>query len=147
MTVDLRSALQAFNKERKFGRKGPLCVALVITQHARKMGLPLDPQELGLTKELVACLEQRVGALGQAKAGDAAAAPALAELEAIHRSAGNVDGLARTMARQALALGSAGRRAEALARAAEAQQMALAANLPDLAARIAQAEEQIRAGR
>ncbi len=44
--TDLRSALQTFNKERKFSRKGPLCVALVITQHARKMGLPLDPDKL-----------------------------------------------------------------------------------------------------
>lgn len=44
--ADLRSALQTFNKERKFSRKGPLCVALVITQHARKMGLPLDPDKL-----------------------------------------------------------------------------------------------------
>ncbi|OYV46669.1 MAG: DUF4928 domain-containing protein, partial [Burkholderiales bacterium 21-58-4] len=44
--ADLLSALHAFNKERKFGRKGPLCVALVITQHARKMGLPLDPDKL-----------------------------------------------------------------------------------------------------
>lgn len=43
---ELREALQAFNKERKFSRKGPLCVALVITQHARKMGLPLDPEKL-----------------------------------------------------------------------------------------------------
>lgn len=42
----LQNALQAFNKERKFSRKGPLCVALVITQHARKMGLPLDPNNL-----------------------------------------------------------------------------------------------------
>ncbi|WP_310680447.1 DUF4928 family protein, partial [Burkholderia multivorans] len=44
--ADLQEALHAFNKERKFGRKGPLCVALVITQHARKMGLPLDPEKL-----------------------------------------------------------------------------------------------------
>ena len=43
---DLRNALQAFNKKHKFGRKGPLCVALVITQHARKMGLPLNPDNL-----------------------------------------------------------------------------------------------------
>ncbi len=43
---DLQEALHAFNKERKFSRKGPLCVALVITQHARKMGLPLDPDKL-----------------------------------------------------------------------------------------------------
>jgi hypothetical protein len=44
--TDLQAALHAFNRERKFGRKGPLCVALVITQHARKMGLPLDPDKL-----------------------------------------------------------------------------------------------------
>ncbi|AAZ97764.1 conserved hypothetical protein [Thiobacillus denitrificans ATCC 25259] len=44
--ADLRSALQTFNKEWKFSSKGPLCVALVITQHARKMGLPLDPDKL-----------------------------------------------------------------------------------------------------
>ena len=44
--ADLRGALQAFNKERKFSRKGPLSVALVISQHARKMGLPLDPDKL-----------------------------------------------------------------------------------------------------
>lgn len=44
--ADLRAALEAFNRAKKFGRKGPLCVALVITQHARKMGLPLDPGDL-----------------------------------------------------------------------------------------------------
>lgn len=44
--TDLQDALKAFNKEWKFGRKGPLCVALVVTQHARKMGLPLDPDSL-----------------------------------------------------------------------------------------------------
>lgn len=43
---DLATALSAFNKAKKFGRKGPLCVALVITQHARKMGLPLHPDDL-----------------------------------------------------------------------------------------------------
>lgn len=42
----LRSALQAFCKERNFTGKGPLCVALVITQHARNKGLPLDPNKL-----------------------------------------------------------------------------------------------------
>lgn len=47
--TDLTTALHNFNKERKFSRKGPLCVALVITRHARKMGLPLDPDQL-LTK-------------------------------------------------------------------------------------------------
>src|SRR5690606_20491962 len=43
---DLIAALHDFNNEKKFGRKGPLCVALVITQHARKMDLPLDPDNL-----------------------------------------------------------------------------------------------------
>lgn len=46
MDNDLKEALIAFNKERKFTRKGPLCVALVVTQHARKMGLPLNPDKL-----------------------------------------------------------------------------------------------------
>jgi len=68
--ADLESALQAFNKERKFSRKGPLCVALVITQHARKMGLPLDPdkllteaggQVLGLGKRAVQAVLNRHG--------------------------------------------------------------------------------------
>lgn len=44
--TDLKDALQAFNRRHKFGRKGPLCVALVLTQHARKMGLPLDANKL-----------------------------------------------------------------------------------------------------
>ncbi|AJX30729.1 DUF4928 family protein [Burkholderia oklahomensis] len=44
--ADLQEALRTFSKGRKFGGKGPLCVALVITQHARKMGLPLDPDNL-----------------------------------------------------------------------------------------------------
>lgn len=70
MSEDLRSALQAFNKERQFGRKGPLCVALVITQHARRMGLPLDPdnlltdgggQVLGLGKGAVQAVLNRHG--------------------------------------------------------------------------------------
>ena len=43
--TDLVTALRDFNKDRKFNRKGPLCVALVVTQHARK-GLPLNPDEL-----------------------------------------------------------------------------------------------------
>lgn len=67
---DLRAALDAFNKTRKFGRKGPLCVALVITQHARKTGLPLDPgdlltdrggQVLGLGKSAVQAVLKRHG--------------------------------------------------------------------------------------
>lgn len=44
--VDLQESLSTFNKTLKFSRKGPLCVALVITQHARKTGLPLDPSKL-----------------------------------------------------------------------------------------------------
>lgn len=43
--TDLTTALQDFNKDQKFSRKGPLCVALVVTQHARK-GLPLNPDKL-----------------------------------------------------------------------------------------------------
>jgi Domain of unknown function (DUF4928) len=46
MTGDLTFTLQAFTKDRKFNRKGPLSVALVVTQHARNMGLPLDPEKL-----------------------------------------------------------------------------------------------------
>lgn len=68
--ADLSAALQAFNKAKKFGRKGPLCVALVTTQHARKMGLPLDPgdlltdkggQVLGLGKAAVQAVLKRHG--------------------------------------------------------------------------------------
>lgn len=44
--TDINAALWDFHKAKKFGRKGPLCVALVMTQHARKMGLPLDPEKL-----------------------------------------------------------------------------------------------------
>jgi hypothetical protein len=67
---DLRDSLNAFNKTQKFSRKGPLCVALVITQHARKMGLPLDPnylltegggQVLGLGKGAVQTVLNRHG--------------------------------------------------------------------------------------
>lgn len=43
---DLEAALRGFNAERKFGGKGALCVALVVTQHARTMGLPLDADRL-----------------------------------------------------------------------------------------------------
>lgn len=42
MTGDLTFTLQEFTKDRKFNRKGPLSVALVVTQQARNMGLPLD---------------------------------------------------------------------------------------------------------
>jgi hypothetical protein len=43
--ANLVTSLLDFNKDRKFSRKGSLCVALVITQHARK-GLPLNPDDL-----------------------------------------------------------------------------------------------------
>jgi hypothetical protein len=43
--VDLETALRKFNKDLKFSRKGTLCVALVVTQHARR-GLPLNPDAL-----------------------------------------------------------------------------------------------------
>jgi hypothetical protein len=67
---DLGGALHIFNKAKKFGRKGPLCVALVTTQHARKMGLPLNPndlltdkggQVLGLGKAAVQSILKRHG--------------------------------------------------------------------------------------
>jgi len=46
MADDLKEALNAFTEECKFKGKGPLSVALVVTQHARNMGLPLDPEDL-----------------------------------------------------------------------------------------------------
>ncbi|MGO9004714.1 MAG: DUF4928 family protein [Beijerinckiaceae bacterium] len=46
MPRDLQDALNAFTKAQKFNRKGPLCVALVMTQQARNKGLPLDSSEL-----------------------------------------------------------------------------------------------------
>lgn len=70
MTADeLNEALAAFTKARKFARKGPLCVAIVMTQHARA-GLPLDPakllteqggQVLGLGKGAVQAVLNRYG--------------------------------------------------------------------------------------
>jgi hypothetical protein len=38
--------LATFTAEQNFRGKGPLCVALVVTQHARTMGLPLDSEKL-----------------------------------------------------------------------------------------------------
>lgn len=43
--TDLTKALADFAKYKGFKNKGPLCVALVVTNHARK-GLPLDPNKL-----------------------------------------------------------------------------------------------------
>jgi hypothetical protein len=42
----LRKELAAFTAENSFRGKGPLSIALIITQHARKMGLPLDSDKL-----------------------------------------------------------------------------------------------------
>ena len=68
---DRTAALDAFAKEHSFvGNKGPLSVALVVTQHARTKGLPLDPdqlltegggQVLGLGKGAVQAILQRYG--------------------------------------------------------------------------------------
>jgi hypothetical protein len=41
-----RNELEKFAAERAFRGQGPLSVALVLTQHARTMGLPLDPEKL-----------------------------------------------------------------------------------------------------
>jgi hypothetical protein len=38
--------LATFTAQHAFRGKGPISVALVVTQHARKMGLPLDPEKL-----------------------------------------------------------------------------------------------------
>lgn len=46
MNADVRAQLDSFTADKKFKRKGPLCVALVMTQQARSAGLPLDPAKL-----------------------------------------------------------------------------------------------------
>lgn len=70
MPLDLRDSLTTFTTEHKFRGKGPLCVALVMTQHAKKMGLPLNPdllvterggQVLGLGKGAVQTILNRHG--------------------------------------------------------------------------------------
>lgn len=43
--AELEEQLQEFKKAQKFNTQGPLSVALVVTQHARK-GLPLNPDDL-----------------------------------------------------------------------------------------------------
>jgi hypothetical protein len=50
MIAPLQS-LADFAHEHKFQGKGPLCVALVVTDHARTKGLPLDPAELVTAKK------------------------------------------------------------------------------------------------
>lgn len=46
MPDPLKTALADFVKTKKFRTQGPLSIALVVTQHARSMGLPLDPTNL-----------------------------------------------------------------------------------------------------
>ena len=46
MPVDLKVTLDKFVSEHEFKGKGPLCVALIVTQHAKKRELPLDPENL-----------------------------------------------------------------------------------------------------
>jgi hypothetical protein len=46
MPSGLRQALITFTTEKRFRGKGPLSVALVITQHAKTKGLPLNPEDL-----------------------------------------------------------------------------------------------------
>jgi Domain of unknown function (DUF4928) len=70
VALDLQEQLTRFTKEKRFLGKGPLCVALVVTQHAKAMGLPLDParlltegggQVLGLGKSAVQGILARHG--------------------------------------------------------------------------------------
>lgn len=44
--TELVNALHTFYKEKKFQGKGALSVAIVVTQHARSQGIPLDPDAL-----------------------------------------------------------------------------------------------------
>ena len=62
--------LAAFTAEKSFRGKGPISVALVVTQHAKTMGLPLNPetlitegggQVLGLGKGAVQSILKRHG--------------------------------------------------------------------------------------
>lgn len=67
---NLQEALKTFTGEKGFVGKGPLCVALVVTQHARDNGLPLNAdtlitdgggQVLGLGKSAVQAILGRHG--------------------------------------------------------------------------------------
>lgn len=68
--IDIQTALTSFYQEHRFSGKGALCVALVVTQHARQYGLPLDAtalltegggQVLGLGKAQVQAVLARHG--------------------------------------------------------------------------------------
>lgn len=43
---EIEAALRSFTKQHQFRGKGPLCVALIVTQHAMRKGLPLSPEAL-----------------------------------------------------------------------------------------------------
>ena len=36
--------LKEFSQKNRMKGKGPLCVALVVTRHGKKLGMPLDPE-------------------------------------------------------------------------------------------------------
>lgn len=70
MPETLVDALKRFTSDKKFRGKGALCVALVVTQHAKAMGIPLSPdalvtdgggQVLGLGKGAVQAVLERHG--------------------------------------------------------------------------------------
>ncbi len=71
MPDELKVVLTKFSTKNKFKTKGPLCVALVVTQHAKKLGLPIDSktlissrsegQVLGLGKSAVQAVLKRHG--------------------------------------------------------------------------------------
>ncbi|MCP4747918.1 MAG: DUF4928 domain-containing protein [Desulfobacteraceae bacterium] len=44
--MSLKNKLEGFAKEFRMKTKGPLCVALVVTRHAKKYGMPLNPDKL-----------------------------------------------------------------------------------------------------
>lgn len=44
--MSIEAALRGFTKSERFTGKGALCVALVITDHAKTKGLPLNPDDL-----------------------------------------------------------------------------------------------------
>lgn len=46
MPTSLKKVLNKFAVDHEFKGKGPLCVALIVTQHAQNKGLPLDPSKL-----------------------------------------------------------------------------------------------------
>ena len=44
--MSLEKSLREFAGQNRMKSKGPLCVALVVTKHAKRLGLPLKPEEL-----------------------------------------------------------------------------------------------------